>query len=197
MLKAPPTRDELVRLIAAGHTQRGIGLATGYSQGAVKNWLKRHGLATETRDKPSCLRCGERLPRKARLFCSNDCQMQHAYEAFITAWKAGEEDGVTRGDVASKHIKRYVWEKFGGRCTKCGWCEVNPHTGKSPLHVEHKDGNGRNNAEGNLDLLCPNCHSLTASFAGANRGNGRPERRARYKPVPRAGRSLTGKAAAS
>jgi hypothetical protein len=32
-----------------------------------------------------------------------------------------------------------------------------------------------------LDLLCPNCHSLTKTFKGANKGRGRHQRRSRYK----------------
>ena len=32
------------------------------------------------------------------------------------------------------------------------------------LEVEHKDGNHDNNKEENLQLLCPNCHSITATY---------------------------------
>ena len=45
-----------------------------------------------------------------------------------------------------------------------------------PLEVEHIDGNYLNNSEENLDLICPNCHSLTATYKGANKGKGRKER---------------------
>ena len=38
------------------------------------------------------------------------------------------------------------------------------------------DGNYLNNSEDNLDLICPNCHSLTPTYKGANLGNGRKER---------------------
>ena len=38
---------------------------------------------------------------------------------------------------------------------------------------QHIDGNSKNNKEENLTLLCPNCHSLTKTYKGANRGNGR------------------------
>lgn len=34
-----------------------------------------------------------------------------------------------------------------------------------------------NNKEENLLLLCPNCHSLTSTYKGANKGNGRPGRK--------------------
>lgn len=73
-------------------------------------------------------------------------------------------------------------ETRGERCEKCGWAELNPHTGNIPLTVDHTDGDWENNTDENLKLLCPNCHALTATFAGANRGNGRKSRGAvRYE----------------
>ena len=47
------------------------------------------------------------------------------------------------------------------------------HTNTLPLEIDHIDGNSENNSEENLRLICPNCHSLTANYRGANRGNGR------------------------
>jgi len=34
--------------------------------------------------------------------------------------------------------------------------------------MHHKDGNRSNNKEDNLELLCPNCHSLTDNFGILN-----------------------------
>jgi len=36
------------------------------------------------------------------------------------------------------------------------------------LELEHKDGNHDNNNLKNLELLCPNCHSLTPTYRGKN-----------------------------
>ena len=71
--------------------------------------------------------------------------------------------------------------KFDNKCSNCGWNEINIYTNNIPLEVEHIDGNSKNNKEENLTLLCPNCHSLTETYKGANRGNGRYNRRQRYK----------------
>ena len=76
----------------------------------------------------------------------------------------------------SNHIRRYLFEKYDNKCALCGWSMVNPFTNTLPLEVEHKDGNYSNNKEDNLILLCPNCHSLTATYKGANKGNGRKDR---------------------
>ena len=41
------------------------------------------------------------------------------------------------------------------------------------LQVHHIDGNGFNNELSNLQLLCPNCHSQTDTYAGRNINNGK------------------------
>lgn len=50
------------------------------------------------------------------------------------------------------------------KCEKCGLTEWQGE--KIPLEVHHIDGNRRNNSLSNLQLLCPNCHSLTDNFRG-------------------------------
>lgn len=41
------------------------------------------------------------------------------------------------------------------------------------LELHHKDGDKLNNDLENLQLLCPNCHSLTENWRGRNNGNGK------------------------
>ena len=72
-----------------------------------------------------------------------------------------------------KQLRRYIFEKFKNKCSICGWSEINPFTKTLPLEIDHIDGNSDNNSEENLTLLCPNHHSLTKTYRGANRGNGR------------------------
>jgi hypothetical protein len=75
--------------------------------------------------------------------------------------------------------------KIGERCSRCGWKERHPKTNRVPVEVEHIDGNWENNLPGNLTLLCPNCHSLTETFRGLNRGRGRARRLGgRENPLP-------------
>lgn len=119
--------------------------------------------------------CGKPL-KNNRNYCSNKCQKDKEYEKYISDWKLGKNDGMRGNYQISLHIVRYLKEKYNYSCSECGWSKVNPYTNKIPLEVEHIDGNYLNNNENNLLLLCPNCHSLTSTYKGANRGNGRNNR---------------------
>ena len=136
--------------------------------------IRRHG---EPPNK-TCLSCGTKLVRHQKKYCSASCQNNFRYYQFLKDWKSGIENGVRfHGDSTSAYIKRYLWEKYSGRCAKCGWCETNPYSKRIPLEIEHIDGDATNNKEENLTLLCPNCHALTATYRSLNYGKGRPVRR--------------------
>lgn len=124
-----------------------------------------------------CLHCGKDLLRKDTKYCSQKCQLDYQYYQWVKRWKDGKETGI-KGDYGiSNHLRRYIMEKYNYKCSKCGWGETNPYTQKIPLEIEHIDGNYLNNKEDNIILLCPNCHSLTATYKGANKGHGRKIRK--------------------
>ena len=123
----------------------------------------------------TCLRCQKELSNRQKIYCSNLCQITYQYESFIQSWKeecvSGKSTLVTKN--ISKHLKRYLTELHGERCSECGWNKRNVITQKVPLEVDHIDGNSENNHIKNLRLLCPNCHALTPHFRNLNKGNGR------------------------
>ena len=52
----------------------------------------------------------------------------------------------------------------------CEECGVSHWRGqKLTLQLHHRNGDGTDNRLENLQLLCPNCHSLTETFSGRNR----------------------------
>ncbi len=127
---------------------------------------------------PNCLVCDAMLPRRSYKYCSNKCQADFQYEKYIHDWKCGKVSGLqARLGIVSRHVKRYLRSKYHNRCCICGWAEVNIVTRTVPLVADHIDGNWQNNKEANLRLICPNCDSLSATYAALNRGKGRIGRR--------------------
>jgi 5-methylcytosine-specific restriction endonuclease McrA len=57
---------------------------------------------------------------------------------------------------------------YGAKCQTCGWAKINPSTDKVPVQLHHIDGDDTNNVLENVELLCPNCHSLTPNFMALN-----------------------------
>lgn len=123
-----------------------------------------------------CPVCGKDVMKGNRTYCSQDCCTKANYDKKIQKWKSGEFSGTS--GVSGKNwvgvsttIRKYIFEKYNKKCCLCGWGETNPNTGTIPLEIDHIDGNVYNNKEDNLRLICPNCHSLTRNYKGANKGN--------------------------
>ncbi len=123
-----------------------------------------------------CPVCTQETARAGYIYCSNACQIEYQYRFYIQEWKNGRVRGLQRLGIVSRYIKRYLRKKFENKCCVCGWAEINSKTKQVPLVADHIDGNWRNNIESNLRLICPNCDSLTPTYAGLNRGNGRKNR---------------------
>lgn len=125
-----------------------------------------------------CISCNTELNsiwgrRSKSKFCSIKCQKNHEHLSYIERWKRGDEDGRKGLVSVSVHIRKYLFEKYDSKCCKCGWGEINQTTKKSPLEINHKDGDWKNNSEENIELLCPNCHSLEPTYKALNKGKGR------------------------
>jgi|CXWL01.1.fsa_nt_gi hypothetical protein len=124
-----------------------------------------------------CIVCNEPTKTKNSYVkcCSRTCHQINLRNEYIKRWKCGLESGLT-GKVksVSRFIRTYLFEINNNSCQKCGWNKRNNKTNKPPLQIHHKDGMFLNNKPDNLELLCPNCHSLTETFGGLNKsGHGR------------------------
>ena len=96
------------------------------------------------------------------------------------AWNRGRSHGprqpiefyLVKGKSVQSNMlrKRLIKEGiFDAVCSNCGlrhWMG-----GPIPLELEHKDGDHCNNELSNLELLCPNCHALTSTYRGKNKGH--------------------------
>jgi len=120
-----------------------------------------------------CLYCGKVLIKTQKQFCDHSCFANYKHLLFINRWKLGLEKGRKGRLGTSSHIRRYFITKYNNSCQKCGWCETNIYTGSIPVELHHIDGNFLNNTEENLELLCPNCHSLTNTYKSSNKNNTR------------------------
>ncbi len=54
------------------------------------------------------------------------------------------------------------------KCELCGWAEIS-EDGRLPLELNHMNGDHHDNRIENLQILCPNCHSLQPTHRGCNR----------------------------
>jgi hypothetical protein len=130
-----------------------------------------------------CPICKTEVQNLRSTYCSNTCQMEARYQAYIERWLAGKEEGNRGGCCVSSAVRRYLFRKYNDACQRCGWSVIHPVTGKVPLTINHKDGNWRNSGPDNVELLCPNCHSLTPNFGSLNRGGGCNRKRGVRKPL--------------
>jgi len=129
------------------------------------------------RKRNNCIECGHLTTNR---FCNSKCQNKYNEKLIFQKIENGVENFGCQL-TNSRYFKRYLIDKHGEKCMECGWDKRNSITNKVPIELEHIDGNSENNLLTNLKLLCPNCHSLTPTFKGLNRGNGRHKRMERYK----------------
>lgn len=129
-----------------------------------------------------CMGCGILFDggNRTRKYCSNNCQTGFRWKIIVSQ--------IEDGNITLRHVnyRKYLIEKYGAKCSLCGWDKVNSTSNTVPIELDHIDGNSENNQLTNLRLVCPNCHSLQSTYKGLNKGNGRHSRMIRY----RAGKSF-------
>lgn len=122
-----------------------------------------------------CKRCGKLLTstQKNNIYCSQECANLAKSDKKIQQWLNGEWNGIRGSNQLSSTIREYLLKESNYSCEICGWNKINPVTHKSPLEIHHKDGNCMNNSKENLQVLCPNCHSLTENYKALNKNSDR------------------------
>ena len=143
-----------------------------YDDHNVKKFCSRSCAATynNTNRKPvesNCIYCGNKIVNHGKQYCTTSCSQAHWLSIKINNWKLGI---FIHSEYIPDFIRNYLFVQYDSKCQLCGWGEVHPITHKVPLQIEHIDGDCTNHAEKNLQLLCPNCHSLTPTYGALNKG---------------------------
>lgn len=171
-------KDLLQSLVSASLSTREISTCMGVSHVTVIRYMKKFGLVSlrkrDAKTQKFCIVCNS--PTKTGKFCSVRCSSKESFDIYIERWKNNEVSGGS-GENISLRVRKYLFSECQYRCPKCGWDKVNPYTMKVPLTIHHINNNPADHSYGNLEVLCPNCHSLTENFGSRNRGSGRRHRK--------------------
>ena len=123
--------------------------------------------------KKKCLNCENVVTSYKGKYCSNKCQKEFEWKELkaLIVEDTNNDLGVCLQQKNACY-KKFLIEQKTASCEECGWNKRNTFTNTTPIELEHIDGDCTNNKLSNLKLLCPNCHSLTPTYKGANKGNG-------------------------
>lgn len=176
-------KEKLEKYICDGVAYEEIGRIYGCTGANIKKQAKKLGITllvrrhtneneTFNRGKNAkyCKVCGKKIGKGS--FCSHKCANKFARDEKTKKWLNGEN--FVRGtSQVPGFIRDYLFNEFNGCCEICGWGEENKFSGTVPLEIHHIDGDCTNNLRNNLQLLCPNCHSLTSTNGNLNKSSKR------------------------
>jgi transposase/Zn finger protein HypA/HybF involved in hydrogenase expression len=187
----------LERRIDAGVSLRKIAVEAGVSLSTVRYWVRKFDIKIErhSRDlwneqelraavqgassKREVLR---RLGRRdtGSIYTQLGIMAEKwGIELPVHVWKGKTYKPAVMGNVFrygsgynGKALKRYMISFYNVKL-KCALCPVADTWQGKPLtlHVDHIDGDHKNNIIQNLRLLCPNCHSQTETYSRKGRAS--------------------------
>ena len=120
----------------------------------------------------NCAWCKNPIPSWGKEHCSRTCSIERRKDSYLQNW--AYQDGCPRSITIPMRV--FLLSSSNNACSKCGWNRVNVRTNKTTLQIHHIDGDAKNNRRKNLEVLCPNCHSLTDNFGCKNTKSSRVTR---------------------
>jgi hypothetical protein len=185
-MKVVRSRDKVAMLRHYGFSQAEIAFGTGLAKSTVAYHLRNLGQPADERFNRrydwvevqafydagnSISKCMERFGFSRKTF--NDARLRGAVR---TRPQAMPVELLLAGRRNRGHLKRRLI-RLGLKDGRCEICGISEWLGAPlSLALHHVNGDGHDNRLENLQLLCPNCHSQTDTFAGRNI-RGRPDKR--------------------
>lgn len=91
-------------------------------------------------------------------------------DKIVEARKLNHQQKILSSEYNELSFESLRWRILYEQKHACNKCGINEWLGKPIiLELEHKDGNHFNNDRENLEMLCPNCHSMTDTWRGRNK----------------------------
>jgi transposase len=170
-------REAVLRLYAAGLTQREIAVELGVSPPTISYHMRRLGFPPQPQRRQDWAAIqayydeGHSLREcRARFGFSHASWYQAVRRGAIVPRPAGMPlEELVAGRRNRTHLKQRL-VRFGLLEDRCHECGITEWRGKPlSLCLHHINGVNDDNRPDNLAVLCPNCHSQTANFGGRNR----------------------------
>jgi DNA-binding CsgD family transcriptional regulator len=175
------TRERVAELLALGVSRAETARRLGISKPTVSYHARRLGHDVD-------VRCARRYDWTAvQHFYDDGHSVAECVEAFgfsKQTWHAAVNAGRILPRPAATpiavlcaaatprsrgHLKRRLFRE-GLKEERCEGCGLHRWQGRAlPLSLHHVNGDRDDNRLENLEILCPNCHALTANFSGRNR----------------------------
>jgi hypothetical protein len=159
--KLEPFKDTVIKMYVEDKlTCKQIGQKFKMRPGPVSWFLEKNGVTLRKGGQQK----GSRGPTKGKKFTERSI----AYNTHTV--ESGKYKTFVEACIR-KVMRTYIINRHGHRCQQCGLTEWRGHV--IPLVCDHIDGNAQNCEIENFRLICNNCDSISSTYKGKNRGNGR------------------------
>jgi hypothetical protein len=189
MRRTVDTRDRVAALIRAGHSRATIAQELGLSKSTVSYHARRLGEPVDERgarryDWSEVQRYYDEGYSVDACVARFGFSKQSWHAAMLRGALTTRPAALPLAELLVASTPRGRWNlkrrlvAAGLKAPRCELCGVDSWRGRPlSLALHHVNGVGDDNRLENLQLLCPNCHSQTDTFAGRNAR----ERRARAR----------------
>ena len=100
----------------------------------------------------------------------NSIRTEEVYDKIVKTKKQNHIKQILESDYKDLSFESLRFRILYEQENKCNKCGLDKWLGQDlVLELEHKDGNNKNNVRDNLEMICPNCHSLTERWRGRNK----------------------------